>query len=293
MENREEHAILMRRATYASVAVALCLIIFKILAFLVTGSVALLSSLVDSLLDCLASILNLFAVRQSLVPADDEHRFGHGKAEPLAGLGQAAFITGSSIFLVLESINRIVNPKVVVQGEIGLLVMLFSLVATIALVTYQSYVARKTGSVAIKADSIHYFSDIALNTGVIIALLLTTYVGWELADPVIALLIALYIVSSAWKIIKQSLDQLMDRELLPEQRQVIIDLLESQTAIAGYHDLRTRTSGTDVFIQLHLDIDGSISLGQAHAIASEVESSLRTRFPTADILIHQDPVDRD
>ena len=293
MENREEHAILMRRATYASVAVALCLIIFKILAFLVTGSVALLSSLVDSLLDCLASILNLFAVRQSLVPADDEHRFGHGKAEPLAGLGQAAFITGSSIFLVLESINRIVNPKVVEQGEIGLLVMLFSLVATIALVTYQSYVARKTGSVAIKADSIHYFSDIALNTGVIIALLLTTYVGWELADPVIALLIALYIVSSAWKIIKQSLDQLMDRELLPEQRQVIIDLLESQTAIAGYHDLRTRTSGTDVFIQLHLDIDGSISLGQAHAIASEVESSLRTRFPTADILIHQDPVDRD
>ena len=194
---------------------------------------------------------------------------------------------------MLESINRIVNPKVVVQGEIGLLVMLFSLVATIALVTYQSYVARKTGSVAIKADSIHYFSDIALNTGVIIALLLTTYVGWELADPVIALLIALYIVSSAWKIIKQSLDQLMDRELLPEQRQVIIDLLESQTAIAGYHDLRTRTSGTDVFIQLHLDIDGSISLGQAHAIASEVESSLRTRFPTADILIHQDPVDRD
>ena len=293
MENREEHAVLMRRATYASVAVALCLIIFKMLAFLVTDSVALLSSLVDSLLDCLASILNLFAVRQSLVPADDEHRFGHGKAEPLAGLGQAAFITGSSIFLVLESINRIVNPKVVEQGEIGLLVMLFSLVATIALVTYQSYVARKTGSVAIKADSIHYFSDIALNTGVIIALLLTTYVGWELADPVIALLIALYIVSSAWKIIKQSLDQLMDRELLPEQRQVIIDLLESQTAIAGYHDLRTRTSGTDVFIQLHLDIDGSISLGKAHAIASEVESSLRTRFPTADILIHQDPVDRD
>ena len=293
MENREEHAVLMRRATYASVAVALCLIIFKMLAFLATDSVALLSSLVDSLLDCLASILNLFAVRQSLVPADDEHRFGHGKAEPLAGLGQAAFITGSSIFLVLESINRIVNPKVVEQGEIGLLVMLFSLVATIALVTYQSYVARKTGSVAIKADSIHYFSDIALNTGVIIALLLTTYVGWELADPVIALLIALYIVSSAWKIIKQSLDQLMDRELLPEQRQVIIDLLESQTAIAGYHDLRTRTSGTDVFIQLHLDIDGSISLGKAHAIASEVESSLRTRFPTADILIHQDPVDRD
>ncbi len=283
----------MRRATYASVAVALCLIIFKILAFLVTGSVALLSSLVDSVLDCLASIINLLAVRQSLVPADDEHRFGHGKAEPLAGLGQAAFITGSSIFLVLESINRMVHPKVVEQGEIGLLVMLFSLAATIALVAYQSYVVRQTGSVAIRADSIHYFSDIALNIGVIIALLLTTYAGWGLADPIIALLIALYIVSSAWKIIKQSLDQLMDRELPLEQRQVIIDLLDSQTAIAGYHDLRTRTSGTDVFIQLHLDIDGSISLTEAHAIAGEVESSLRTRFPTADILIHQDPVDRE
>lgn len=280
----------MRRATYASVLVAFSLILIKFLAFILTGSVALLSSLIDSVLDSLASVLNVIAIRHSLEPADAEHRFGHGKAEPLAGLGQAGFVMGSSLFLIFESIDRFVHPQAVQHGHIGLVVMIISLLATIALVIYQKHVVRETGSIAIQADSIHYFSDIALNLGVILALVLTTYFGWNLADPLIALLIAIYIISSAWKIVRQSLDQLMDRELSDEDRQRIVTILEANSRIAGYHDLRTRASGKDIFIQIHLDIDGSISLNEAHEIGDAVEAELLAAFPNADILIHQDPL---
>lgn len=285
----DKNATLMRRATYASVSVALALIIIKFMAFLLTGSVALLSSLIDSVLDSLASVLNLIAVRHALSPADEEHRFGHGKAEPLAGLGQAAFIMGSSLFLIFEAINRFVHPQQIQHGNIGIMVMLVSLVATILLVMYQQYVVKQTGSIAIKADSIHYLSDITLNIGVIIALLLSSYTGWSMADPVAALLIAFYIIYSAWKIVRQSLDQLMDKELSDEDREKIKNIVVEHPGVISQHELRTRASGKDIFIQTHVEMDGDISLMQAHHIADEVEAKLQAAFPNADIIIHQDP----
>lgn len=282
---------LMRRATYASLLVAVLLIIMKLVAFFLTGSVALLSSLIDSLLDSIASFINYFAVKQSLEPADKEHRFGHGKAEPLAGLAQAAFITGSSLFLTFEAIDRLLHPVVVQRGDIGIGVMLVSLVLTIALVMYQRHVIHRTGSIAIRADSFHYVSDIAMNLGVIAALVLTSYMNWQQADPVFALLIAGYIVYSVWQIVSQSLDQLMDRELPDGDRERIDVIARENPAVVAIHDLRTRASGKNIFIQLHLELDGGMNLYQAHAIADDVQTRLETAFPGADVIIHEDPAE--
>lgn len=286
----EQNTKLVRRATHASVAVALILIVIKFIAYLSSGSVALLSSLIDSVLDSLASILNFIAVKHSLSPADEEHRFGHGKAEPLAGLGQAAFITGSSIFLIVESINRFVHPMPIQQGDMAILIMLVSLGLTMGLVAYQKHVVRVTNSVAIKADSLHYVSDITLNISVIVALVLSSYFGWTLVDPIFALAIAGYIIYSAWKIVLHSLDQLMDKELPDEERERIKAIVLRHSDVASLHELRTRASGLDIFIQLHLEMDGNLPLKQAHDIADEVEMELQTEFPNADIIIHQDPI---
>ena len=194
LSDKVSNSTLLKRATYASVAVALILIVIKVIAYFMTNSVSLLSSLVDSSLDMVASIINLFAVRYSLVPADEKHRFGHGKAEPLAGLGQAAFISGSLLFLCIEAVHRILHPVSIQQGMIGILVMVISMLITAALIAYQRYVIRKTQSLAITADSIHYLNDFAINFGVIIALICTINFGWQSADPIIAIIIALVIL---------------------------------------------------------------------------------------------------
>lgn len=279
----------MRSATYASVTVAFILILIKIFAYVLTGSVALLSSLIDSILDSFASILNLVAVRHALTPADREHRFGHGKAEALAGLGQAAFITGSSIFLIFEALNRIINPRPVDHGMVGIVVILISLCLTIGLVIYQRHVIKHTRSLAIQADSIHYVSDITMNASVIVALVLSTYFNWPTADPIFALGIAGYIIYSVWAIIKNAFNQLMDRELPEQDREKIISIAKGHPEVKNLHELRTRSSGKDVFIQMHLEMDGDIPLITAHAIADEVERELNAVFPNADIIIHQDP----
>ena len=285
----EYKAQLMRRATYASVTVAFTLIIIKFIAYVLTGSVAVLSSLVDSVLGAFASVVNLFAVRHALTPADEEHRFGHGKAEPLAGLAQAAFIAGSSLFLVFEAIHRMINPLQIQHSIVGIVVIVISLVFTILLVMFQKHVVRQTQSIAIHADSIHYLSDVAMNLSVIAALILSAYFGWLIADPVFALGIAAYIVYSAWQIASNSLNQLMDRELPDVDRHRIMKIAMQHPAVKSLHELRTRTSGKDVFIQLHLEMDGAIALLNAHTIADEVELELREAFPNADIIIHEDP----
>jgi len=283
------NSTLLRRATLASVAVAFTLIGIKVAAYFATGSVALLSSLVDSVLDSLASMINFFAVRHALVPADREHRFGHGKAEPLAGLGQAAFIAGSAVFLVLQSVNRLINPVTVSHGRIGIAVMLVSLALTLVLVLYQKHVVRRTQSMAIQADSLHYASDIVLNLSVILALVLSAQMNIPSADPLFALAIAGYIIWSAAQIAMLSLHQLMDRELPDADRARIIAICRRHSDVLDVHELRTRASGMDIFIQLHLELDGNLSLMQAHRVADDVEQELRREFPNADVIIHEDP----
>ena len=280
---------LMRAATYASVSVALVLIVVKAVALAYTDSVALLSSFIDSLLDLGASLINLVAVSHALAPADREHRFGHGKAESIAGLGQAAFITGSAVFLLFEAGDRLIHPSPVENGAIGVGVMGFSIVLTFGLVQFQRYVVRRTGSVAISADSLHYKGDLLMNASVILALVLSTQLGWHTLDPIFAIAIAIYILSAAWKIATNSFDMLMDREFADGERERIRDIALSHAEVREMHDLRTRSSGTSSFIQFHLELDGAMTLLRAHEIADEVEAKIRTAFPAADVIIHQDP----
>lgn len=285
----EHHGRLMRSATYAAVATALVLVIVKAVAWGMTGSVALMSSLIDSVLDGLASLVNLFAVRQALRPADRDHRFGHGKAEPLAGLAQSAFVAGSALFLVIEALGRFFTPVVVQQGMVGIGVMLFAIALTLGLVAYQKYVVRQTRSVAINADSLHYTGDILINGSVIVALLLTLFLDWHWADPLFALVIAGFLLKSAWAIAREALDQLMDREFSEEERQQILTIARDHPKVHNVHDLRTRMSGRQGFIQLHLELDRSFTLLKAHAIADQVERRIQEAFPHAEVIIHQDP----
>lgn len=285
----EENGRLMRLATYASVAVALTLIVVKLVAWFMTDSISLLSTLIDSLLDAAASLVNLFAVRHALAPADREHRFGHGKAEPLAALGQSTFIAGSAIFLVIEAGNRLVTPQPIAKGEVGIFVMIFAIVVTFALTRYQKYVVHKTGSVAIQADSLHYVGDLLVNAAVIVALVLVAQFGWNIVDPIFAIAIAGYILKTAWEIARGAYDMLMDRELPEEERARIKDIALAHPDVIALHDLRTRTSGPQTFIQVHVEMDGAMSLYRSHAVADEVEASLLEAYPEAEVIIHQDP----
>ncbi len=286
---RDDPGRLMRQATYASVSVAAVLIALKFAAWLATGSVAMLATLVDSMLDAAASLVNLFAVRQALTPADREHRFGHGKAEPLAGLIQSAFIAGSALFLFVEVARRLIDPHPVEKGVLALVVMGISVVMTLGLVSFQRYVVRKTASLAISADKLHYLGDMLANAAVAVALVLATQFGLHWADPVFGGVIAVYIVWSAWQIIRQSLNQLMDRELPDEDRKRIREIAQSHPEVKSVHDLRTRASGRDIFIQLHIELDRGATLARAHEVSDAVEARLREAFPAAEVIIHQDP----
>ena len=283
------NAALVRLAAASSVAVAGVLILTKFAAWLATDSVGLLSTLIDSLLDVAASLLNYLAVRQALTPADREHRFGHGKAEPLAGLGQAAFICGSALFLVIQAGERLYHPRPIVNPEVGYVVLVASMILTIGLVGFQTYVVRRTGSVAIGADSLHYKSDVLVNGSVIGSVFLASEFGWMAVDPIVAIGIAAYIVWGAWRIGAASLNILMDHELPQSEREKIRTIVKAHPEVRGLHDLRTRSSGQQIFIQLHLELDGEMKLKDVHEISEAVMAELEAAFPAAEVIVHEDP----
>lgn len=285
----EENGRLMRLATYASVTVACLLIGLKTGAWIATESIAMLSTLVDSLLDALASIVNLVAVRHALTPADREHRFGHGKAEALAAMAQSAFIAGSAVLLLFQAGERFIHPRPLAAPEIGLWVMAVSIVLTIALVAFQGWVVRLTQSVAISADSLHYKGDILVNLAVIAALVLGAWFDWLYADPMLGTAIAIYILYNAWQIVRDALDMLMDRELPDEDRKRVREIALAHEEVESLHDMRTRRSGPTSFIQFHLVMNAELTLLKAHEVSDEVELELRRAFPDAEIMIHQDP----
>ena len=284
-----EHARLRSRATYASVAVSALLIAIKFAAWLATGSVAMLSSLVDSMLDLVASVVNLFAVRQALEPPDREHRFGHGKAEPLAALGQSAFLAGGAVLLTFEAISRLVSPEPIVHANLGMVVMIVSLIVDGVLVLYQRHVVAKTNSLAIGADELHFRSDLMVNAAVLVALTLDRLTNVPIIDPLFGGAIGLWIIVNSIRLLRLSLSQLMDHELPDEDRARIRKIAEAAPEVTAVHDLKTRAAGPTAFIQLHLEMDGAMNLRRAHEIADSVEAELRSAFPHAEIIIHQDP----
>jgi len=284
-----EMARLMRMASIASTAVAVLLIAAKAFAWWRTDSVSLLSSLLDSSLDLLASLVTLLSVRHALIPADREHRFGHGKAEALAGLIQSGFIGASAVWLLISAGQRFMSPRPVEAETVGIAVMIGSIALTLALVLFQRRVIARTNSIAIGADSLHYKSDLLTNLGVIVALLLSSRVGIPLADPVIAALIGLYILKSAADIGIGAYNVLMDRELPEDARERIKAIVRGHPLVRDMHDLRTRSSGMTTFIQLHMELDPQMSLREAHVVGDEVEAAIREAFPNAEIIVHQDP----
>lgn len=285
----EANGRLMRLATYASVSVALTLIALKTGAWVATESLAMLSTLVDSLLDALASIVSLIAVRHALTPADHEHRFGHGKAEALAAMAQSTFIAGSAVLLLFQAGERLIHPRPLAEPQIGIAVMLVSIVLTVGLVLFQLWVVRRTHSVAIAADSLHYRGDILVNIAVIAALVLGSWFGWLYADPIFGAAISFYILYSAWLIVRDALDMLMDREMPESDRDRIREIAMAHPEAVSVHDLRTRRSGPVSFIQFHLVLSAELTLLMAHEISDAVELELRQAFPGSEVLIHQDP----
>ena len=280
---------LMRGAAWAAISVAVLLIVLKAIAYIFTDSIAMMASLADSALDVFASSINLLAVRAALTPADAEHRFGHGKAEPLAGLMQAAFIGGSVAFMVIESASRLVAPHPIEQGWLALVIMGVSIAATVALVAFQQIVVRRTRSVAIGADRMHYIGDLLTNLGVVAGIVLSTQFGFLIADPIIGLCVAATLAWSAVHVFRQSYDQLMDRELPDAARDDIRAVVMRHPEVRNLHDLRTRAAGTHTFIQFHIELDPDISLTRAHELSDEVEHDVCAAFPHAEVIIHQDP----
>jgi len=285
----ERMGTLMRRATYASLSVAVLLVTVKLIAWFATDSVSLLSSLIDSILDGAASLVNLIAVRQALAPPDREHRFGHGKAEPLASLGQSAFIAGSAVLLLVQAAQHLIYPTPVTNSGIGLAVMGFAIAVTFALLLYQRYVVRRTGSLVIGVDAFHYRADLVLNLAVIVSLLLTSTLGYPAIDPLFGACIGLWIIWGAWQVALKAVVHLMDQELPDDERARIRDIALQHPKVRAVHDLKTRAAGPDSFIQIHIEMDGGIRLTEAHVISDEVEASLQKAFPRAEIIIHQDP----
>ncbi len=276
-------------ATYASVAVASTLVLIKLAAFLVTGAVSVLSSTIDAATDLLGSLVTLFGVRVAVRPPDSAHRFGHGKAEALSALAQAAFVAGSAAFLVIEGVRRLVTPQAIVDSGIGIVVMLVSMALTLGLVVFQRHCIRRTGSLAIGADNLNYTGDLMMNAAVIAALVLVESTGVTVWDTLFGFLIAAILVRNAATIARRALDVLMDRELPDGDRDRIEAIVLAHDDSRGLHDLRTRTTGAGQFIELHLELDRTLSLGAAHEITDEIERRLRMAFPDADVMIHQEP----
>ena len=273
----------------ASIAMAIVLIGLKTWAAYSTSSMAMLGSLADSTLDLLASMVVLLGVRVAAQPADTDHRFGHGKAEALAALVQVIIITISALFIGFRSVQRLVGGAETAAAELGIGVSLAAIVFTFALIAYQRSVVRKTGSVAIATDRLHYASDLMLNASVIVALALDQYGGIVGADAVFGLLIALWLAYGAWRSSSNALDQLMDREWPDEQRERFLAAAKDYPELEGLHDLRTRTSGIHNFVQFHVWVPPEWTVKEAHDRMDRIEQELEKRFPATEILIHLDP----
>ncbi len=280
---------LMQAAGAASVGVALILSALKLWAWRRTGSVALLGSLADSFLDLMASLITLFAVRVAVTPADQEHRFGHGKSEGIASLLQASVITVSALSVAVRAVQRLIDPQPVAAVGVGVVVMAASIALTIGLVAFQRHVVARTGSLAIVADSMHYRADVLTNAAVLLALYLSTAFQWYIADPLLGLLVVAVILASVGAIAKEAVDVLLDRELPSRSRKKIERIAFSHPEVRGVHDIRTRSAGATQFIQLHLELDPEMTLLVAHTISDQVEAEVQKAFPLAEVFIHADP----
>ena len=285
---KDRYSIYVKRAACLAIFTAFFLVSIKAIAWWKTGSVSILAAITESLLDLLASFTNMLILRFALMPADDNHSFGHGKAESLASLAQGMFICGSVVFLFLQGIQRLHSPEITDHNIWGIAVTIVSVIMTAILVSFQKYTIKRTDSPAIKADSLHYQTDLFMNLGILIALVISYY-GFVMADAICALIIAVYILINALKMVAESVQMLLDVALPEEEIAEIKKIAQRHPKVLGVHDIKTRRAGAVRFIQLHLELEDHLPLMVAHAITEELEQELRQAFPNSDIMIHQEP----
>lgn len=289
MHNRS-YEFWVKASSIVTMVMVSLMIATKAWAWLASGSASMLGSLTDSLMDITATLMSFLVLSYALRPADDDHRFGHGKAEALAGLGQAAFIAGSGCLLAFHGIERLINPVELTHSLLGVWVSIFAIVCTLVIVFVQNKVVKHTESIAIKADSVHYKGDLILNAAVLLAILLAYY-GVLYADPLFAIGVAGYLLYNSWDIATESASHLMDKELPDEEKQSIFEIARNHNDVYGVHGIRTRQGGKVKFIQLHLELDDNLPLIRAHKVADEVELMITQQFESeVDILIHLDPL---
>ncbi len=290
-EKKKDQSTLEKSAGYVAIVLSVIMLALKIYGWFVTDSLSILSSLTDSLMDLLVSGINLFAIYYALKPADSDHRYGHTAIEDIAGLFQAAMLLGTSLLISIEAILRFITPVAASdKTHDGLIIMIICMGLTALIVLYQRFVIKRSNSIIVKADHLHYLSDLLTNFAVIASLFIWQYFSLDFIDPLLSIVIVGIIMKGAFEIGSQSYNNLMDGEMSDEERQKIIECIKSQPGHKGFHDLRTRNSGRKVFIQLHLELDNKLSLDEAHDVAENVELKLSALYHDADVIIHQDPV---
>lgn len=280
---------LKRAAASASVMLSGGLCLLKIFGAFYTGSLAILSSLIDSLADVFASSISFVAIRFSTRPASQEHRYGYGRAESISALVQSAFIAGSGLFVMYDGLVRLLDPKPLEKAELGIIIMAISLATTVALIVFQKYVARKTASPAIAADSAHYTVDVLTNASIILSLIVVKLFNIDWFDILTAFAISAYLIYNAYKIAAEAVAALTDRELSEEVRKQVIDIVMNSEGVKGYHDFRSRDLGGAYFFEIHLELDGSLTLNKTHELTDKAEEKIKETFPNAQVIIHQDP----
>lgn len=281
---------LMRKATFASIFTAIALIVLKFMTFVLTGSMAMLSTLLDSIQDSMTSFINFIAVKHATEPADKEHHFGHGKAQALGGAAQGIIIAIASFLLICESVSRLFNPKVITDIGLGIAITGIAIIATFFLVRFQKYVIKKTNSLSIKADMLHYEGDILMNVGVIVSMVLSYYLKWTFIDSLFGIAVGLYLLHVVYTILKESVGMLMDTEMPGFVRDEIKKIALSHKDVHEIYDLKTRQSGEDIFIQFCIRLDQELTLKRAHDITDELERQIRKVIPDSAVIIHPEPL---
>lgn len=287
--NKQTADILKHRAAVASISLAFLLSGLKLFATIASGSLAVFSSMIDSVSDVLGSAITFVAIKYSTRPATDDHRYGYGKAEAVSALIQAFFVAGSGLFVLYDAFMRFFHPRVLNETPLAIAIMLFSLVATLILIVYQKHVAKLTQSQAINADSAHYVVDILTNSSIIISLTVVKFFEIYWFDTLTALVIAIYLLFNAYQLVIEAFDILLDRELSDEIRKNINAIITKHDFVKGCHDIRTHSLGNEYMIEIHLELDGRLSLYEAHQFSDKVEAALIKEYPNAQIIIHQDP----
>ncbi|PZR00438.1 MAG: cation-efflux pump [Cereibacter sphaeroides] len=277
-------------ASFASVSVALILVLLKLWALSETGALSVAASLADSAMDLMVSVGAMAAIFYAARPPDEDHAFGHTSAEDIAALGQAIFIIVSAGVITVAAVMRLLAPEphALMQEGRGMAVMAVSIVLTIALVLWQGRVARMTGNRVVQADRLHYLGDLIPNIGAIISLWAAVRYGLYQIDAVVALGAAGILVAGAVRIGKQAFDALMDRRADPNVIAGIERIASAWPGVRGFHDLKTRTAGSRVFVNLHIELDGDQPLREAHDIGAALRRAILDAYPQTDVIIHKD-----